>query len=378
MIQPSNPMLRVCSPAVSRILSVTTVLACAGALGAQAVVPSNALTTDANSVGRVAGFAHRMRQQFCVHSRLLTALDGKSIRMLRFRRNYSLGTAYRASTAELKVWIGTSSVAPAGASSTFSRNQGTTSVPAFSGRVSLPASAAVVASPSWIPSHTVVVPLTHPVPYQSGKHLVVELQGRPIQAPVDYAWSVDFQYSADLGSITRFGSACSKSGFAQTLLANDGGTVAGGTVRFSARGQRATPGVLMIAPSRLPSGLALDSLGMPGCWLYLQPVLQVPLTYGTANSIAPYPAARPMVDLPRGLGVLGSRIFAQAANLEHASQRSNRLGVTTTNGIDIRISSVLPNPGVTTIASDPLLPGAAMPGRGVIWHGYGPVLRLDT
>ncbi len=355
-----------------------SVLVLVGCLPGQAVVPSNLATSEGNTGATIAGFRDRTRQQFLFHERVLRSLAGRSIRRLRFRRADAWGEAFDASTSRLTVHVRPGSVAPALARERFDQNR-PSSQPVFQGTISLPASPMLTGPTTWSARHTVSIPLSRPVPYTLGQHLCIDIEGEPVNPPADFGWPVDFIVKPVEGRSEALGRGCGVVGVAynQPLIVVPSGLVAGANMRVVAIGRVRTPGLLILG-SVLAQPLPLDSLGMTGCVLRVDPKVVVPISYGTAATVQPYPSANAHLTLPRQPAMLGAQFGIQAANLESGGQRSNPLGVTLTNGLKLTLSTRLVDPDWTTVWSDRVWPGAPFPATGTIRLAFAPVLRIDT
>ena len=348
-----------------------------GILPAQAVVPSIAHSTEGNSVGLIAGFEDRLRQQFVLHERGLRSVAGSQVHAIEFRRNQSLGSPYEAATCALTVRVAPTTVSPALVDARFARNRPDT-IPVFSGTVQLPASPELSGPVTWSANHTVRIPFSRPVAYPRGSHLCIDVEGTPNPPHPDFAWPVDFVDDSALGTVTAFGDACGATAraFEQPLFVDSRNLVAGGNIRLTAHGRRGTPGMLLVGPRT--GILRLDSLGMAGCSLGLNPVVLLPLTYGGPGSAKAFPSARLWIDIPRHASVLGATFAIQAANLESGSNRSNPPGVTTTNALELGLANGMVDPDWTTIQSEYVGVADPLPTHGTIYFARVPTLRLRT
>ena len=363
-----------------RIGALAWALVSAAAPVAQVTVPPAAAAGDAPSLGRIAGFNERFRQQFMIHERLLRALDGKRIRELWFRRDFTFGDALPGSTSSLAIRVVPTAVDPADARPEFDSNRPSVT-PAFRGTVTLPASPRRAAGTRWDRGDTVRVALQRFVPYSTGQHLCIEIEGAPAGSTAG-SWPVDFRYDADFGTTRKVGVACGsvRRHFTHSLTASRRGLLLGGTVELLADGAPHSAGVLMIA-GQLASPIDLGTVGMAGCKLHVRPVIQLPFRYSGAHQISSavrlnYGVGRVRLDLARKSALLGGRLVAQAVAVEPAANRSNPLGVTTSSALELDVSGVLPRPDVTTITSDVVAAPQPFPARGRVRPGLGPVLRL--
>ena len=370
------------SPARSRRLHVACVAAALsvvvpGALSAQVVAPAPYRSLDANSLGQIAGVAGRIRQQFVLHEGELRGFAGASIQGLRFRRDAMYGEAYRALSARLEVFVEEASVAPHRVSHRFAANR-PNAAPRFVGVLNLPASPMLSGPPTWLARDTARIPLATPLPFRAGRHLCVEIRGEPIAPQPNQDWPIDYVHDADFGTADYLGRGCGAVGayFREPLIVNSHSLVPGGTLELTVGGRPATSSVLMFGAALQPAPVALDPIGMTGCVLRIDPVAGLGVQHSISRSTARFPIERVPLPLPRD-GSLGARFHLQAVNLEQPSAKSNRLGLTVTNALTITLPpSVRPTRWVT-VQTRAQKAAASWPTSGVVYVGYGPVMRIE-
>ena len=352
------------------ILTATVLLV--STVGAQttAVVPSNFTASDAPTLGGIAGFTRKQRQQVVLAASELGALRGHSITGLDFRRDGQFAKALQGGRADLLVRIASTPRSLDALDVTFAANLGTASTVVFQGAVSLPASPALAGrnEPTWTAPYAVSIPFTLPYSYSSD-NLVIDLEGANDLAQSTPWWPVDYVPDLIAGSVASVGSACgpgSDLGVAREQL------VLGSTVRFVAGGQPASLSALMLAATRVPP-IDLAFLGAPGCRLHVLPVAT--LSAGTSAGERGSPGtANHVLHLP-GLASLAGASFATQA----FSVWSDVLGVhlATSPALDIALASTFSTLPGATIDSVFVAPSEPFPAAGRVHRTRMPVVRLS-
>lgn len=361
------------------VLSTVALLGLVAIAPAQLTLPAATPGADGNAAGAIAPFEARAKQQFLVHERLLRRHAGSSVRQLQFRRDSWLGKAFVAGRAHVVLRLASTARSPASLTPDFAQNaQGAHLIEVFRGAVRLPASPALApnSSPSFSdPRHVVSIDIAS-FRLTAGSHLLLEVEGEPIGVGTQ-AWKVDFVARYDNGTVRTIGSGCGPAAteMPDSAYAYGENLVAGGSTSLVAWGRPQTAGAVLIGTSLLPSPLGLSPFGAPGCSLYLTGSVVLPVSHGLDSGFTRYPPAELGITIPSGRTGVGARFFAQAINLE-ANTKSNMLGVTTTNAVEIRVSNVLPDPDLSTVTSDAVDPQSPFPSSGRVRIGRGPVLRL--
>jgi hypothetical protein len=251
----------------------------------------------------------------------------------------------------------------------------------FQGRVSLPASPALGERyVPWESPHAVNIPFTTPFAYAGG-NLCIEIDGQqvpgsPCFRPFDYEWE------GQVGVATKYGIACGKYagrfGISATVTASNLRLAT--TASFYSWGQPNTSGAMMIGDQKYFPGIDLDVLGATDCDLYVRSTIMIPAAFGSPFRAGEPGTAKVAFQIPPTATLMGAMLWVQWANVEVSLPRaewSNPLGLTTSNGLEVTISSFPPALGMATVLSD-IAYGGVFPSRGRTNVTKAPALRFDS
>ena len=210
------------------------------------VVPSTHTTNDAVSINQIAG-TDDIRQQTLIGANHLTAMVGKSITAIEFRRS-AADEIYAGGTVNMIVTLSTSTSSTLAASSTFADNVGTASTQTFHGAVTFPTSPpALGPTVTWSPNNVVRIQFTTPFAYAGGR-LTIDITGAPIAGQEPGWWMADAEFEDIPATVTDLGGGCGT--FANMSFVSKYPLVVGGHAYMSAYGT--------------PYGLAIAAIGQPG------------------------------------------------------------------------------------------------------------------
>ena len=347
------------------------VLAANLALTAQqyAVVPAASATLDANTGGRVAGFASRFRQQILIDRGELAAVAGTEIVGLSLRRDGQYLRGLVGGQATLRITLSSTQRLPCDASTSFVDNHGSAATVVFDGAASLPASPPLPHrdAADWSDLHAVSIAFTTGFFYRDGT-LVVEIEGTP-GASSSAWWPVDFVGEVAAGTTRRFGQRC---GRYANLSAPSEGLRLGTTLRIAATGEPLSTGVMLVGAREFVPGVNLGFLGAPACELLVQPDIVLPTAY---LAYAPDPTAPGFagadVHFPSDLSLLRGRFFAQAIDLVVGAPGH----LTATEGMELTMAALAPR-GQCAIVESFVAKSGALPVHGLVTQGRMPVLRF--
>ena len=173
------------------------------------VVPAEFADKDASWLAEVAGFSQAFRQQVLLRADELTAVRGRTLTKLAFRRDVQLPIPLRGGTAVMVVRVSDRATHPSAASATFADNRGPAPVEVFRGEVQVPASPAPPKPPvpTWSAPNGVEIVFAEPFVYRDG-NLCIELEGRPVPGKQPPAWPVDFAMWSVGGGNSIGGRSC--------------------------------------------------------------------------------------------------------------------------------------------------------------------------
>jgi hypothetical protein len=262
----------------------------------------------------------------------------------------------------------------------FAENRGSTVVQVFRGRVSLPTSPALTDRyVGWSPPNAVNIPFSTPFPYVGG-NLCVEIDGQSIPGASCFR-PFDYEYEGQPGIVTIYGTACGNYAGRYSADVSPSNLRLSTTASFHSWGQPNTPGAMMIGDLKYFPGIDLDPLGATGCDLYLRPTITLPAAFGIPVRTGEPGTGRVTFRFPSSTAFMGAMLWVQWANIEVGLPReewSNPLGLTTSNGLELTISSFPPALGMATVLSDVVVQGGAFPSTGHANVTKAPTLRFDT
>lgn len=342
-----------------------------GAIGAQTqqlVFPSNAEGVSHATLPGVRG-DHRL--QILLPERDLTALRGRWIDALTFRRDGRIQHALAGGAVDLTVTLSTTSADPQRTSTVFAHNHGAAPTIVFDGRITVPAAPAVSGVVSFDdPQQTIVVPFTSSFAYGSGS-LVIDLTGTRASAPASL-WPVDFAVDLQNASATARGAGCGPwaQPSSQTASVGRDGLVPGSTTRFVTWSSPGSAALLMIGVQ--PTDLDLGAFGAAGCRLLVNPLVAMP-TVALPRSTGPG-VANLRLHWPSTSNLLGAPLLTQWAHVEFG-RSSQPPSLTTSNAVDVVLASTLPVLGASVVRSLPPTAGS-FPLVGDVTLQRAPVLQI--
>ena len=234
--QPTTPLLIA--------LSITATL---HAQAQQIVVPATRATTDATSHLWLPGAANDVRQQTLIGESHLTAMIGKTIHAIEFRRT-AADEIYTGGLANMVIALSTSTQSTLEASSTFASNIGSAPQQVFTGTVTFPTSPpGTGATVAWSPDNIVRIQFTTPFSYTGGR-LCLDVTGTPIAGQSPGWWMADAEFEDIPGTVTNLGGGCGP--HANSSFVAEYSLMVGGYAKMFAYGS--------------PDGLAIAAIGQPG------------------------------------------------------------------------------------------------------------------
>jgi hypothetical protein len=336
------------------------------------IVPAEAGAADASSVRWIAGFTTGLRQQILIDPHHLTAVAGKRIVALTFRRDAGYARALQGGTVDLTVELGHCPTPAAAPSPIMAQNLGAPpTAECFQGTIVLPSSPAVTgASVPWDAQNSVTIPLSTPFVYTGGT-LCIDLLGRPNGPTASPIWPGDAALDSVRGTVQQLGRTCQP-----TLATPAGGTsrvgpdelVPGSTATFIARGTPHATAILLVGHARR-APLNLAFLGLPSCDLQLDPVASVTTTFGApplAFATTVGGEATASIDLPGSTALFGASFAAQWIDAGPP--------LALTNAVRCGIATALPTLGMATVTA--FWDGGGVPATGWVDLGVGHVLRI--
>lgn len=327
------------------------------------------------------GFGGAFRQQFLVDASRLLALRGKAIRGIWMRRDLDERGALTGGQVDWVVRLSAARVSAAQAEPSFAGNRQGAVTQVFSGRVTVPNSPALGGSvQAWDANNAVQVRFATGYPY-SGGALCIEIEGRPVAGAEPDFWAIDYERGVHSGASASIGSSCSAfaNSSGQTLFANDLRLQIGSSLRISARGRPGSVPLFLLGLNSIPGGVDLTGMGAVNCRQYVQYFAVVPLRYSTPRNVGEPGSLLFDTQIPFDPQLSGTTVFVQTADDESplpGSSRTNPAGLTTSNGLELRIAQAGPGLGLAIVTSARVSTGAAMPGVGQVDVSMGPILRL--
>ena len=318
------------------------------------VVPSAYATSDAVSFNSVAGACCAGRQQTLIEASHLTALVGRTITAIEFRRT-SANETYQGGAAHLDVSLSLAPHDPLDCSRTFDDNVGPAPVQVFSGTVTIPTSPGVATQAvNWSSQNTIRVPFTVPFQY-SGGPLCIDIVGNPIAGQEANWWMADAEFEDLSGAVLEIGTGCGLYGGPSGRWADvaERSLVAGGHAHMFAYG---TPYGLAIAAigDKSPVGMPLSALGFnsnPGCALFLSNIYLLEAMLFVPD---PNPALGPRggradleLKLPATSAALGFRMTTQWLDWSQMA---------TSNAIEWTVAPAIPSLGMALVEGHPQEP----------------------
>jgi hypothetical protein len=327
------------------------------------------------------GFHGGFRQQILISSSRLVGLTGKTIRGIWVRRDLFHRERLTGGSIDIELRLSRANTTPGGASPIFALNVPKTQSVVFKGRIVIPTSPALGATVTpWSTPNSVKIMFGTAFRYQGGD-ICMDVVARPVAGSEPLFWFIDYERGSDTGKTRAFGTSCSD--FADTakhsLFANRGGLQIGNTMRLMALGRPGSTPLFLLGASEIRGGVDLSAMGATGCRQHIAYFLITPLRYSN-----PTKANRPAslyfeLQIPADINLLGRSVFTQFADDElalSAPNRTNAAGLTTSNGLELIISSINPDLGMSTVTSEVVHAFTPMPSTGRVNVSMAPVLRL--
>ncbi|MCB9869852.1 MAG: hypothetical protein H6837_08340 [Planctomycetes bacterium] len=332
---------------------------------------------SAPSAAPMPGLAGAFRQQVLIGSSRLTTVRSRNLTGIRMRRDIGYPAALRGGEIDVELWLSSCPHEPAKARETFAANRSLDAKLVFRGRITIPDSPeAKVDAPLWGAADTVQVVFASPFAY-SGGPLCLDWIGRPVPGKEPRSWYVDHEMGGAGGVVTSFGQTCSSfvNNRGETLMAQPWGLQIGSTMQLIALGDPASKPLVLLGARRHAVGVDLAPMGAPGCTLVVDHIALVPLAYSALTTRSDLGYTNLLLQIPADDALLGSRLFAQLADMEGAN-KSNPAGLTTSNGLELAIATVRPTLDMAVVVSHHVTSTEPMPQQGRVNVETGPVLRL--
>jgi len=297
------------------------------------------------------------------------------------RRELHYGRQLDGGKINLTVKASTTTRLPRSASELFSLNASAAhQTTAFSGVVTVPDSPALGGSPvPWATTNSFKVIFTSPFRYGGGT-LVLDLAATPQKSGAPSFWYVDHEYVFHNGMASIFGQTCSQfTAGGLSLTAESKGLQIGGTARIIAFGHPGASPLLLVGISKLQPGIDLGLIGATGCRQYVNYFSIARLQYQKVVPNFEAAFTNLFVQVPPNPALVGSLVFLQSADIETRLARSewtNPAGLTTSNGLELRISTTSPTLGMSIVQSQEVEIGKPLPVGGRIDVERAPVIRL--
>jgi hypothetical protein len=340
-----------------RTLLSLSALATTIAAQSTAVFPSDHASIEGSSYQGSFPFSNGIsRQQAIYHRRDLTIPNGARISRVGVRQDAaSSSTGYR---VQLEVLMGqttldTRAVANA-VTSTFATNYTGTPTTAFARRiVDLPNLTATSARPA--PTN-VMVALDAPFTYSNTQNLIVDWM-TPANANGNQAFGYYMDFAGTVSATTEFGTACRTSG-SSTPRCYFNHTVVGSTCSVNLAGSSgSSPSSLFLGVNRQPNPVPLDGIGMPGCFLHIDPMVTVSTnTNSSGGASLSFPVPNELFFIRRSL----------VAQYVSADLFANNLGLVSSNGAQVTI-------GVAPLLTVVVATGSTTATTGSVYRDNGSV-----
>jgi hypothetical protein len=310
------------------------------------VVPAAFGATDAISFNWLAGASREVRQQTLIGANQLSAMVGKAIEAIEFRRSAD-SAAFAGGAAHMTVTMSTSAASTHEVSSYFASNHSPNSLQVFSGTVGFPTSPpAPGPSVGWTADNTVRIQLTSPFLYAGGR-LCIDITGTPIAGQNANWWMADAEFEDIPGSVTDLGGGCGT--YANSSFIAENSLVVGGYAHMTAYGSPLGLAVAAIGQSGSALPLALLGFNPPGnCNLMLGSLITLePMLFAPdSNAIIASSGGRADLEIkiPNVAGAQGLRLATQWIDWSEAA---------TTNALEWTIAST-PTLDMVLIEGNPL------------------------
>ncbi len=297
------------------------------------VVPAAYSNLDAPARVWLPGAGQALRQQTLVGPSHLTALLGRQLTALEFRRNADQD-AYAGGAADWRVVLSTSAREPLTASTQFVDNAGSDAMLVYQGRVTLPASPAPTGpTVAWSAINVVRIAFQQPFVYRGGT-LCVDITGSLIAGQVAGWWLADTAFEDISGTAVDIGPGCGPrtNALGQWSFASPRSLLAGSRAELTAYGPPGSLGLALLGDSAV-APIELTSLGLPspGCFAHLASASSIALAPFTPEThpllVARGGRAEWSIPIPNETWVLGAQTVAQWLELSQL-QASNAIRLT--------------------------------------------------
>ncbi|MEZ5965591.1 MAG: hypothetical protein R3F56_17285 [Planctomycetota bacterium] len=327
------------------LLGMTALFALSAAAQNVTVFPSDHASRDGYSSQSYFPFSYGIcRQQALYHRRDLAIPNGSSITGAGVRHDAgSSSTGYR---IQLEVLANQTSIdprpgLPTSMSSTFASNYQGTPTTVFTRKiVDLPNLTATSARPS--PTN-VTVTFDTPFRYDATKNLLTEWVVYA-NANSNQAFTYGMDYAYVFSATEEFGVSCPTSGNA-TPRCYFGSTAIGGPCTVNLNNSAgSSPATLFLGAVAQAAPIPLQSVGMPGCYLHIDPTTSVSTATNAGGNVSiSFP-------VPNALNLIRRSVVAQYVT---ADLFANTAGLVSSNGARVTLGvepmmSILSSPGSTT------------------------------
>ncbi|MEM7203100.1 MAG: hypothetical protein AAF628_22760 [Planctomycetota bacterium] len=343
------------------------------------VMPPGYDAVEGNSGGNLAGFSARFRQQILLRGTWLSPYVGRDLTGLWFRRDDQWGKALPQSHSHLRIELSRAALPTTAPARVFAHNRGLNPIEVFDGAVLIGASSQAPIPAPWATPDAVHIPFTTHFPYTGGD-LCIEIDGTPLDPPLDFVWWVDYVHEADVGVVRRYGQACGEPALYNQWTATAWGRdmVPGSTFHLGSVGWANTPAVLMLGDA-LASPFPLDFLGATGCALHILPKIVLPAgVYPTTPTGSDHTVLYAPIHVPARPTLVGAPIAVQWINLELTAPRPTPAGFITTNGMELTLGQTMPPGNISIVKSSAVDEAEPFPDTGYVSVSRGPVLQLDV
>jgi hypothetical protein len=338
-------------------------------------------TKDAPSANPLPGLRGAFREQLLLGAGRLGGVKGKKIVGIQFRRDYQDSSALKGGSVDLDVRLSSSTRPAAAALESFLFNAPSSKqMSVFVGAVTIPDSPAKGTSPAiWVANNSFTIRFSTKYPYAGGT-LCVDIRGIPKKPGLPSFWYVDHEYKSSGGQGVVYGKSCS--GFkpqGASLIATANGLQIGGSMRLLMFGRPGTSLLLLMGVKPIRVGADLSSMGAAGCRQYVDYLLMLNLQYQKAIPNMTPVLANFMGQIPPDQSLLGTSVFFQAADIETSLPRltwTNPAGLTTSNGLEVKISTTAPSLDMAVVRSHEVAIGKPLPTTGRVDVERAPVVRI--
>ncbi len=325
-------------------------LALANALAAQQhlVVPAGFANQEGTSRELVPGFVGDRREQLLIGANQLSAMVGKTIQAIEFRRNHA-DTPFVGSVANVNVTLSIAPHGPLQMSPVFAQNVGASPVQVFQGQVAAPVSPqpAANATVGWTAENIIRVAFQTPFLYQGG-NLCVDMSGVELPQAQTARWTADAVFMpsdatvVDLGPGT--GPRANHLGQWSYVLSSE--LSAGSHAQMFAIGDPYSFSLAMLGHAS-PAPIPLNALGIgaPGAMCYLDEIYLSQLTFLTPPPVPGLVIGIGYWDLwlPNQPWILGA---------EFASQWLELPGWNVSNGMRYTVATTMPTLDMAMLTGD--------------------------